>query len=264
MPPINLYTHSPINAAKASDAQDPKTATPEGQSQSGIVPNANPDPHPTGTVTPNQATPTYLTSDRIPPPPQPGAVPTLPVQTGTATTTQGQDVKYPHLPPQPSSQYYPGSPAAPAPSGPITSTPHQMSIPPPTASYDYSQRGTSTTTVPPPPTRTLPTYLPGASPAELGLGPQHGSGSGGGGGDLSHPPGYQQDSMASDMNQSQRAAHEFAASHGGHGHGHGGGYSGSGSDDEGVWNSAKKWIQDAGAKVAEAESEVWKKINGQK
>ncbi|KAK1777840.1 hypothetical protein QBC45DRAFT_180869 [Copromyces sp. CBS 386.78] len=261
MPPINLYTHSPINAAKASSAQDPKTATPEGQGQSGTVPNANPDPQPTGTATLKQATPTYLTSGRTPPPPQPGAVPTLPVQTGTATTTQGQDVKYPHLPPQASSQYYPGGPAAPAPSGPITSPPHQMSIPPPTASYNYSQRGTSTTTgaVPPPPTRTLPTYLPGASPAELGLG----SGSGGGG-DLSHPPGYQQDAMASDMNQSQRAAHEYAASHGGHGHGHGGGYSGGDDDDEGVWNSAKKWIQDAGAKVAEAESEVWKRINNQK
>ncbi|KAJ4411694.1 hypothetical protein N0V85_003801 [Neurospora sp. IMI 360204] len=264
MPPINLHTHSPINAAKASDAKDPKTATPEAQSQSGTVPNANPDPQPTGTATLNQATPTYLASDRTPPPPQPGAVPSLPAQTGTGTATTT------HLPPQPSSQYYPGGPAAPAPSGPITSPPHQMSIPPPTASYNYSQRGTSTTTgtVPPPPTRTLPTYLPGASPAELGLRSRPGAGSGfgsGGGGDLSHPPGYQQDAMASDMNQAQRAAHEYAASHGGHGHGHGGGGGGGGGDDdEGVWNSAKKWIQDAGAKVAEAESEVWKKINSQK
>ena len=260
MPPIHLYHNSPINAAKASGAQDPKTATPEGQAQSGTVPNANPDPQPTGTATLNQPTPTYLTSDRTPPPPQPGAVPSLPVQTaGTATTQGQQDIKHPHLPPQPSSQYYPGDPAppAPAPSGPITSPPPQMSIPPPTAAYNYSQRGTSTTTVPPPPTRTLPTYLPGASPAEIGIG----SG-GGGGGDLSHPPGYQQDAMASDMNQAQRAAHEYSASHAVQGHGYGGG--GGDDDDEGVWNSAKKWIQDAGAKVAEAESEVWKRINNQK
>ncbi|KAK3401216.1 hypothetical protein B0T20DRAFT_163370 [Sordaria brevicollis] len=255
MPPIHLYHNSPINAAKAADAQDPKTASPEGQAQSGTVPNAQPDPQPTGTATINQATPTYLTSDRTPPPPQPGAVPSLPVQTGTATT-QGQDAQHPYFPPQPSSQYYPGSgPAPPAPSGPITSPPHQMSIPPPTASYNCSQRGTSTTTGPPPPTTTLPTYLPGASPAEIGLGSRSGSG----GGDLSHPPGYQQDAMASDMNQAQRAAHEYAASHGGHG-----GSGGGGDDDEGVWNSAKKWIQDAGAKVAEAESEVWKRINNQK
>ncbi|KAK3494555.1 uncharacterized protein B0T23DRAFT_111550 [Neurospora hispaniola] len=264
MPPINLHIHSPINAAKASDPQDTKTATPEGQSSSGTVPNAGPDPQPTGTATLNQPTPTYLTSDRTPPPPQPGAVPSLPAQTaGTGTAaTQGQDVEYAHLPPQPSSQYYPGNPAAPAPHGPITSPPHQMSIPPPTASYNYSQHGTSTTTIPPPPTRTLPTYLPaGASPAELGLGPRPRAGSGSRGGDLSHPPGYQQDAMASDMNQAQRAAHEYAASQGGHGHGHG---HGGDDDDEGVWNSAKKWIQDAGAKVAEAESEVWKRINNQK
>lgn len=254
MPPIHLYHNSPINAAKAAEAQDPKTATSEGQGQSGTAPNAQPDPQPTGTATLSQATPTYLTSDRTPPLPQPGAVPTLPVQTGTATT-QGQGVKYLYLPPQPSSQYYPGSgPTPPAPSGPITSPPHQMSIPPPTASYNYAQHGTSTTTGPPPLTTTLPTYLPGASPAEIGLGSRSG---GGGGGDLSHPPGYQQDAMASDMNQAQRAAHEYAASHGGHG-------SGGGDDDEGVWNSAKKWIQDAGAKVAEAESEVWKRINSQK
>ena len=37
-----------------------------------------------------------------------------------------------------------------------------------------------------------------------------------------------------------------------------------GVDPEGVWNTAKAWASTAGKKLSEVESEVWKRVNGEK
>jgi hypothetical protein len=37
-----------------------------------------------------------------------------------------------------------------------------------------------------------------------------------------------------------------------------------GVDPEGVWNTAKAWTSTAGKKLSEVESEVWKRVNGEK
>ena len=43
------------------------------------------------------------------------------------------------------------------------------------------------------------------------------------------------------------------------------GYDGSLGDtgEEGMWDTAKKWVQSAGEKISEAEAEVWRRINKQ-
>jgi hypothetical protein len=96
MPPVRIYTDSPINAAKAS-GQTPETKAGEASSQApatttsqvtqgyaaaqpGAVPSI---PAPTGSVqtcqyAPLQPTPTRNLADQGPPPPQPGAVPLPP------------------------------------------------------------------------------------------------------------------------------------------------------------------------------------------
>jgi hypothetical protein len=68
---------------------------------------------------------------------------------------------------------------------------------------------------------------------------------------LSHPPGYQQDSFASEFNSAQRAAHNVSERNNTFDTG----------EDESVWGTAKKWANAAGNSLAAAESEVWKRIN---
>lgn len=73
---------------------------------------------------------------------------------------------------------------------------------------------------------------------------------------LSHPPGYQQNIHASEFSSDQRAAHNaFVAQNSSRR------ISFTGDDDEGVWDTAKKWAVAAGDSLAAAENEVWKRIN---
>lgn len=72
-----------------------------------------------------------------------------------------------------------------------------------------------------------------------------------GGQNLQHPPGYRQDTNASELDRYQNAAIQ-RNNHAGEG----------GQQPEGgVWDSAKKWAQATGEKLAAAENEVWKRIN---
>lgn len=73
---------------------------------------------------------------------------------------------------------------------------------------------------------------------------------------IAHPPGYQQNVYASELNSHQRAAHEQEVRRS--------------SDfglytlsDEGVWATAKKLAAGAGEKLATAEYEVWRRINSE-
>jgi hypothetical protein len=73
---------------------------------------------------------------------------------------------------------------------------------------------------------------------------------------LSHPRGYQQDINASELPSHHKASQPARLSSAEHR-----GYTVAEGPDEGVWNSAVKWAQAAGEKLAAAESEVWRRIN---
>ncbi|KAL1844055.1 hypothetical protein VTJ49DRAFT_5806 [Mycothermus thermophilus] len=215
MPPIPVYTKSPINPAKASGVT-PETAAPaDSKEQPSYVPAQTtsspiqPYLNDSRSLTPTRTVPLHGQS---PPPPQPGAVPRLPEATGA-----------------PSSSSSSSSPAAPTATGPpppaITAAPvyppppPQLGIPPPQVAHN--QRGTSTAP-PRPPTGATSTYH---------------SGQYGGGG--SYPSPYQ--------------------GVGGVGRGVGGQQE---EEDEGILGSAVKLAKAAGQKLASAESEVWRRING--
>ncbi|KAK5664134.1 hypothetical protein OQA88_349 [Cercophora sp. LCS_1] len=189
MPPVPVYTSSPINAAKASGVT-PQTETP--------------DPTPASRYAPAQPTPTQQLPSDGPPPPQPGAIPRLPTATATAST----------LPPPPKAgeAYRPPAPPEPTAAPRYPPLPPQMGMPTPVAGY--RQQGTATSTAP---SQTMPGYIPGAA------------------------GGYQQNSSSY-----QAGYHENVPTR----------------EEDGVWGSAMKWAQAAGKKLSEAESEVWKRING--
>jgi hypothetical protein len=94
--------------------------------------------------------------------------------------------------------------------------------------------------------------------------------------DLSHPPGYVQDSsalfserlpeMVSPISQNQSGGHSRGRSRNGVGILDGGG-GGSGvmeDEDKGLWDTAVSWAKTVGEKVIEGEEEMWKRINGQR
>ncbi|KAI0602871.1 hypothetical protein F4775DRAFT_587404 [Biscogniauxia sp. FL1348] len=226
MAPIPVYTDSPISAAKPSGVT-PKTDAPAEQ-----PPSTAPRPTAASPTAPTQAsypqarpgaapslptpTPTYTATAADPAPPQPGPVPVSvppPPRVGE---------KYQH--PQPT----------PAPQMPY---PHQMSIPPPAASYPSQQHGTSTATAPPSLYGKQPSAGPGAGGGQDAQGHEH-------------PPGYQQNANASELDSYQRSAirqSELEAR--------------TTDDSEGIWGAAKKLAQQTGEKLVAAENEVWKKIN---
>ncbi|GAO13137.1 uncharacterized protein UV8b_03533 [Ustilaginoidea virens] len=244
MPPIPVYSSSPITAAKPSGVT-PKTANPGEPHQSsqpqpetspvgtqsrytpaqpGAVPSL---PKPTGAPQPGNvdvaATPTRTSALRDgPPPPQPGAVP---VPLGSRTPSD--------LPPPPRA----GESLRPQQEVPVTTMPPQMGYQPPQASLPIQGRSSTATTAPP----TMMTSLPpqNGSPATRtvqGNYPTAGY----------SPPagGYQQDVNAAGFSQHQGLA---AASEE--------------QGEAGVWDTAKKWAASAGESLAAAESKVWKRIN---
>lgn len=233
MPPIQVYTKSPINAAKASGIT-PQTAAPADTTTTTHPANipanttASPyQPQPNYTPTPTRTTALH----QNPPPPQPGAVPRLPEATGTPTSSS--------LPPPPraGAAAAPPAPTAaatlPTPHLPGVSYPPQMAIPPPQTGYN--QRGTSTST---------------AAPGVTG-----GGWGGAGAGPGPVPGGYQQNVSAS------ASAGYPSPYQGGGGGGGGGGYGGDDGEEEGILGSAMKFAKAAGEKLSAAESEVWKRIN---
>ncbi|ETS84761.1 hypothetical protein PFICI_02786 [Pestalotiopsis fici W106-1] len=244
MPPIPIYANSPV-ATKPSGVTPQTASAGASAGQEKTIPASI-------TASPTQSrTSSY-------PEAKPGAVPSLPAPTGSAaapsraayippTPTQGlvdkSDAPPPpqpgaqptasrtaHLPPPPKDgEKYVSPQSAPAPS-----YPQQMSIPPPTMAYPAQQSGTMSAAPPPP---TMYNNQVGASSGAQSL---------------EHPPGYHQNADASELDRYQQSAIRRNES----------GYE-YGSDDEGVWNSAKKWAQATGEKLVAAETEVWKRINKQ-
>lgn len=70
--------------------------------------------------------------------------------------------------------------------------------------------------------------------------------------DFSHPPGYQQNIHAADFSRDQREAHNASFARDSYQNN---------EEEEGIWNTAKKWAAAAGDSLAAAEQEVWKRIN---
>ncbi|KAI0128723.1 hypothetical protein BJ170DRAFT_343084 [Xylariales sp. AK1849] len=240
MPPIPVYTDSPV-ATKPSGVTPQTASQPPQASQNHATPA-------TTTASPTRVQAAY-------PQALPGAAPSLPTATGAAQAhpsymqpAPSQDLKREDGPPLPEPGAVPTSTSVRSHLPPppkvgekyvppqITSAsqsasmpyPRQMSIPSPTIAYPAQQHGTSTA----------------AAPSSAYGGDQ------GTGGSLQHPPGYQQNVNASELDGYQRSAifrNDSAQQHS--------------QPEEGVWNSAKKWAQATGEKLAAAETEVWKRIN---
>ncbi|KAK8049942.1 hypothetical protein PG994_011672 [Apiospora phragmitis] len=244
MAPIPVYTNSPV--ASKPEGITPHTAAPDAsgskketvptatttsqssypQAQPGAAPSL-----PIQTMTPQaqapplQATPTQPLGTQGPPAPQPGAAPTL----AGATS---------HLPPPPKAgeKYVPPPPTtSQAASAPY---PQQMAIPPPTMAYPTQQLGTATASAPSSAYAQAPTGIVGQGGAQSSL---------------DHPPGYHQNVNAAGLDQYQRQAiarNESANRR-----------QQDGTEEEGIWGTAKKWAAGAGEKLAAAENEVWKRVN---
>ncbi|KAI1393642.1 uncharacterized protein F4822DRAFT_385341 [Hypoxylon trugodes] len=239
MAPIPVYTDSPI-ASKPSGvtpqtAAAPSTSTPTATRSSPTSANQVSYPSAQPGAAPSLPTPTTAASQAYtppqptqthghdgPPPPQPGAVP---VPSGAAGS---------NIPPPPKA----GEKYQPPQQAPVTQPasipyPPQMSIPPPTTPYATQQRGTSTATAP------IATHS-GQGPTAPDGSSIH---------SLAHPPGYHQNTNASELDRYQRSAIQQSELENQTG------------ESGGVWDAAKKWAQQTGEKLAAAENEVWKKIN---
>lgn len=247
---IPVYTQSPINTATKPSGITPQTASSDQPSRTtgpasveafptaiptSLYPSAQPGsrpPAPTGVAqnyTPLQPTATTSAQHTGPPAPQPGAFPT-PNKTAVPP------------PPRVGEKYEP--PAAPQPSNAPSYLPPQMNLPAPTQAIGSHAQPTSTTNAP---SFSHPVGLPAQESSE-------------GRKSLEHPPGYQQNTYASEMSADQRRAQESNQNQSTYGLPVQGG-SGGGFEEESVWNTAKGWASQAGQKLSAVEAEVWKKIN---
>lgn len=254
---IPVYTQSPINAASKASGVTPQTAAPQAD-VSPVAPNPNPVPSTTTTTT----TPTY-------PPARPGAA-AFPAPTGTAaqryapvqptkTTSSVADGPPPpqpgalpnslnrHIPPPPKAgeTFRPEQTSTPQ---PRTSQPYppQMGISPPTAAFGGLPPSSSTST-----SNTASSSYPVQIPSTEYGGPRK---------SLEHPPGYHQNVYASEQTSEQRRAQEAINASSALGTRQST-EKASTMESESIWNTAKKWTQQAGEKLSEAEAEVWRKIN---
>ncbi|EME88104.1 uncharacterized protein MYCFIDRAFT_62671 [Pseudocercospora fijiensis CIRAD86] len=240
MPPIPVHIDDPITPSKPHDEPSlantgtSTTAYPPAQpgaaaaapAPTTYIPNAQPNPTPTRTA---------MRAGNSPPPPAPGAVPVPPGHNATVTAPST-------LPPPPKA----GETAALKQSH-ITQPPPQMIIPPPQSNYAPVHGTTPTTQTQ---ARDGPTTINfGAAPA-----PQTSAGS--------HPPGYHQDTNAQELSSAARASldqHERRESFANN-LGFGGGDSANDTAAN-VWNTVKGWANTAGNSLAEAEKQVWERIN---
>lgn len=224
---IPVYTAAPINAGVT-----PKTAAPENQpislaptttaaAPTSSYPPARPGaaaPAPTGTASQRYApTPTTTAAPQYPPAPQPGAVPTAHKSAITPPPKAGEKYQYRALT------------TTSAPVAQPQPYPPQMGLPPPTGGMAPS--GTATTS----------NYPSTSYPAPITS--------------SEHPPGYTQNTYASEMSSDQRRAQDAQNASSQHRAGD------LGTDEGGLWETAKKWGMQAGESLAKAEAEVWRMVN---
>ncbi|KAM3415748.1 hypothetical protein BST61_g9259 [Cercospora zeina] len=262
MPPVPVHIDAPITPQKPANAATGASKTQQQQPPSYLPaqPGAPAVPAPTGAVhTPNRYQPqptrtTDSTSNHGPPPPQPGAVPVPPSQQQTAPVTS--------LPPPPKAgeaakfleQHQQQQQSSPA----ITTMPPQMAMPAPEQNYAPTHT-TNTQT----PTRagegnSGPTTLNfgAVTPIAGGIAPP------------SHPPGYQQNTMAQEMSSAARASLDaeeqrqgsFTGVGGVLGGGAGNASAGAAGDGS-MWDTVKGYANSLSQSAIEAEKKVWESIN---
>ncbi|KAH9828661.1 hypothetical protein Tdes44962_MAKER09244 [Teratosphaeria destructans] len=283
MPPVPVHIDDPITPTKAkgvvpqtlplggtATGTTTTTTTPPQSQSVPPYPAARPGqaavPAPTPYIPSPQPAPlpsrTTSLAQNDPPPPQPGAVP---VPTGQYTPQVPST-----LPPPPRAgetlKQQQEQRARQAQQTPFAST-----LPPPELNSAPTYSTSMTTTTP----------LRGAGPTTLNMGavgpPGHTPTV-----SSDHPSGYQQDIYAQEMSPAQRASldrqdsarrpslvQSLGLSPGGSAGGQGlGGVNGIGNGQDmsemagQAWQSAKKWLGDAGTKLVETEEEVWRRING--
>lgn len=250
MPPIPVYIDDPIVPQKAQGATQPAPEPRAGaipsnnpstttQDVSSVYPPARPGapaaPAPTGFIPRPAPDPTrtqpQVTQDQ-PPPPQPGAVP-VPMNYQQAQTSTGTPLVPPPRPGEAPRQQY-------------AAMPSQMQMPPP--SQNYAPTHSTMAGAP------VPVGPQGSGPTTLNFGPvAHDAPS-------DHPPGYQQNTYAQDLNPAQRSGLDVQERKESIVNNLGGETAGEAA--ENVWNAVKNWASVAGEKLAETEESVWKRING--
>ncbi|KAK5053795.1 hypothetical protein LTR84_001757 [Exophiala bonariae] len=270
MPPIPIHASSPINTNHPSNAfgTSPSSAaarytpadvdagptTTTNPSPSGIAqPGAPAVPQPTNTSSSTYNNRFEPTATRVapsstaeisesPPPPQPGAVPSPYANTTNNACTPKLDTPQPPRPIETDLQQQqqintsPIRHALPSPTPTRTHAPHNLPL-----GQIYS------------PTRSIPPAgMTSTYPAAQ---------------DLSHPPGYMQDSRASFDDKPvefcqplDRRASPSSSRRGGILDAEPT-FESSG-DDEGVLNTAYAWAKAAGKRLSRTEEQLWKKVNG--
>lgn len=268
---IPLYTASPINtsAAKAtgispstqpSDTNNPSSPAhvPATTTASPSYPPARPGaaayPAPTGAPQPTSTYPTPIAPPAptqrtdAPPPPQPGAVPS-PFITSESPVTRA---RRPSIPPPPKAGEVP-MPAA------YYNPQYEQDQEPQHSPYSPQSRA------PPPqmsavlsaPTRAVPPSSTTSTPAYA---------------DLSHPPGYIQNSRDSfdQRPEHTQSPYQNQTQNYGNNTPNRSGLLGSGGENMDsaedspiaqIWNTATSWAKTAGEKLKEGEEEVWRRIN---
>jgi len=273
MPPIPVHTSSPINANHPSNpfgtspgtaaarytpvnAEASPTTTQPHNSYPAARPGAPAVPQPTNaasatynsgfqptTTIPNTTpTATANSSTNSPPPPQPGAVPSP----YTNNNNNPPTLSIPQ-PPRPGAnpQYTPS---------PTTTAPVRHSLPAPTPTRTHHAPLAAHLQSP-------SVYEPnrGVPPASLTSTYPH---------DLSHPPGYVQDSRASfddkpieECQPYENRASPSPTSRRGILDGEPV-FDNRGDDDSNILNTAMSWAKAAGKRLSRTEQEIWKHING--
>lgn len=267
MPPIQVYSASPINASKASGVT-PQTQVSEGSNERQETSEAASTA--AGPLTSSISGGQQAAGLAA----RPGAGPSLPLQTGMPQSNN-------YLPAYPtptvdegSSRFENPNPPAPQPGAVPVPPSRERQIPPPpkageSAAAELQRRAQAATTAPPhlppqmayqPPTATQPiqgrssttttpaTHAGGPYPTSLqDTNPNAG---------YANPPGYQQGAGTSGFNHYQGQGNDYGGSQ------NSSHWSSAGGDEQpGVWDTARKWASAAGESLAAAESEVWKKIN---
>ncbi|KAF2212414.1 hypothetical protein CERZMDRAFT_97687 [Cercospora zeae-maydis SCOH1-5] len=263
MPPVPVHIDAPITPQKPANAVLEASTTQQQQPPSYLPaqPGAPAIPAPTGAVhTPNRYQPpqptrtTDSTSNVGPPPPQPGAVPLPP--------SQQQSAPVANIPPPPkageAAKFLEHHQQQQQPSPAVTTMPPQMAMSLPEQNYA--------------PTHTTNTQTPkragggNSAPTTLNFGAV--TPIAGGIAPASHPPGYQQDTMAQEMSSAARAKLD-AEEHrkgsftgvGGVLGGGAGNMSAGGAGDGSMWDTVKGYANSLSQSAIEAEKMVWDSLN---
>ncbi|RDL40689.1 uncharacterized protein BP5553_00668 [Venustampulla echinocandica] len=222
---------NPVAASTTTLSSSSSSSSTSTSTYPSARPGAAAVPAPTGGLPPPQWPSNFHGDTEGPPAPQPGAVP---------TPFSSQHVP-PPPPPKAGEVYHPphqmaGPPATQSMPQPY---PPQMSFAPPGSAFGGQPPASSMST-----SNTASSAYPISLPTDGGGYPQRSA---------EQASGYQQNVYASELTNDQRPGNEAnnASSSG----------KGDGMESDSMWNSLGRMAQQAGAKIAAAEADVWRKIN---